>query len=180
MKVIHIEIADNASYEDLLSANESLNKHSLSIQHRLWRMDVGLDKPLPDIDVVNAKTWSDDMPPVPNTSIIKTGDIVYLKSGGPEMVVRSEWRPGTVKCAWFDITLQCEVFPIECLTKVNPNMPTHNQDINIGDSVTTPNGENGTVLCIDNGYAELMVHRHIRIYTECHKVSRLIKVTANA
>lgn len=34
----------------------------------------------------------------------KPGDVVVLKSGGPQMTVKSLWHDGSVHCDWFDGT----------------------------------------------------------------------------
>jgi len=49
------------------------------------------------------------------------GDIVKLKSGGPEMTVQKEYGDGTYRCQWFaGKKLEGGIFPVESLELVKP------------------------------------------------------------
>ena len=51
----------------------------------------------------------------------ETGDVVYLKSGGPAMTVQSTNYPHSVTCSWFDgKQVTTNGFRPETLTKKNP------------------------------------------------------------
>lgn len=52
---------------------------------------------------------------------LKVGDIVTLKSGGPEMTVSALGLPGTVIAVWFDGNEQLcsDEFNEHCLDKIN-------------------------------------------------------------
>ena len=54
---------------------------------------------------------------------LQEGDIVILKSGGPQMTVSHKIQGGTVvMCYWYNLFgEQCyESFRIKCLEKINP------------------------------------------------------------
>ncbi|TKB43977.1 YodC family protein [Thalassotalea mangrovi] len=54
-----------------------------------------------------------------NTIKLKSGDIVMLKSGGPEMTVKEEVSPNNYKCQWFaGKKLDMGVFPFDSLTTI--------------------------------------------------------------
>ena len=51
---------------------------------------------------------------------LKVGDVVQLRSGGPEMTVINDDVPGMIKCEWFSAlnnSYRFEVFPTESLMK---------------------------------------------------------------
>lgn len=52
---------------------------------------------------------------------IKKGDVVYLKSGGPAMVV-GDAKTGKVRCAWIDDhgNVNKQWFDVVCLAHKNP------------------------------------------------------------
>ncbi len=51
--------------------------------------------------------------------IIKEGDIVMLKSGGPLMTVEQMVEPRKCECSWMSVGMpvQRTIFPVVCLTK---------------------------------------------------------------
>ena len=50
------------------------------------------------------------------------GDIVYLKSGGPALTIKSVHRCEVADVTWLDgnETLRSAEFPLVCLTKTDP------------------------------------------------------------
>lgn len=61
---------------------------------------------------------------------IKTGDIVWLKNGGPSMTVRSSLKNNRfATCDWFDGNkLFSNTFDIEQLTDKNPSTTISSKD----------------------------------------------------
>ncbi len=52
---------------------------------------------------------------------LKNGDVVYLKSGGPQMTIQEIRDDGIALCVWFDGKQKFEnVFKLDNLTTENP------------------------------------------------------------
>ncbi len=53
---------------------------------------------------------------------LQTGDVVQLRSGGPEMTVLSESPPGVIEVGWFSKARAFEIedLPLACLLLVRP------------------------------------------------------------
>lgn len=52
---------------------------------------------------------------------VKVGDVVTLRSGGPEMTVKAVYSDGDIECQWFaGKKLESGFFPLNSLTNTAP------------------------------------------------------------